>query len=180
MDQLGPTNPPPPKARLSEEGFPVPVSVELKRQDDEVEIELVTHGELFAEEKYRAEVNGISLVEAANERFTPPIPLLRFPFHVGKVEDWSHWNGTMSGEHDPQPAKATTTTAEDKVLIGQLPIDAVRCDVQILIEGHGSAPPADRRLTFWFAPGHGLLKRQFASSLREPLPDDSKEVDGKH
>jgi hypothetical protein len=84
---------------------------------------------------------------------------------VGAKWDWS---GKMTAGQIDHVAKATITTSTDKVFASGAPLDALKVDVDFLIDGGGSTP-AKRSLSFWLAPKLGVFKRKFGdSSLRDP------------
>jgi len=167
-DDLKPEAEPPPMASLLYGAPPpIPVSVKTERKGSEYTINLYSHGELFDFEKYRTSIESFSLAQAAGEEYVPPIPLLEFPANIGGP-DWA-WTGTLSSEEDPHPAHATVTTRRDQIMIGEAEAGVVRVDVEMVIEPHGGEPAAERRLSFWFDNGHGLVKRQFGeTSIRQP------------
>ena len=108
-----------------------------------------------------------SVSQAAGEEYVPPIPVLEFPLKVGGPP--IRWSGTLSSELSPHHATARIVISTDKVAVGDGAVSTIRSDVEIDIDPLNRTPATQRRLSFWFEPGKGLIKRQFgATSAREP------------
>lgn len=163
FDQLRPADTPPEKALLTLEGTKVPVTVKSQKKGHDFTIELYFSGELFDSERYVVTSDTFSLAEGAGEKYEPPIPLINFPFHLQQPP--TKWSGTFSSMQDPHPAQATITMEMGEVPTGNTTIQAYQVEVALTL-GSG----ANRKLVFWFAPGKGLVKRDFGASQREPAP----------
>jgi hypothetical protein len=154
------------EAELVLAGTRLPVELRHSQQAEMLTLELLAHGELLEREVYRSLPEEFGLVEASKERYDPPLPLLRFPLQIGETWEWS---GTMEMAASPRPVTATVATASDKLYLGEAPTEAVKVSVHLAIDAGPNLPPAKRELTFWFAPGRGLVRREFgAASHREP------------
>lgn len=88
--------------------------------------------------------------------FEPPIPLLKFPMTVG--DQWTWTGENLSG--DLHKASAKITTSEQPT--------TVRVQVELALDS-GTGVPAKRTMTFVFAPGRGVVRREIGeSSTRIP------------
>ena len=154
-----------PKAELKLADIEIPVEVSQKLNGKEMTVELLSYGQVFEKEIYRAEDDSFCLVDAAGEKYTEPLPLLKFPMNVG--DGW-RWTGTMTSGSEPHKASARVSTSTEQLLLPSGPAESVLVVVDLEIDG-GSPTPATRKLRFWFAMGKGLVKRQFGiGSSREP------------
>jgi hypothetical protein len=154
------------KAVLLLAGASYPVSVALSRTDGQFSVRLVSNGEDLEEEDYRSEPEAFELTEADEERYAPPLPLLRFPMRVG--DTWT-WNGTMTSGGIGREASAMVHSTTDRLFVSELPHDTIKVAVDILLDANPGRPPLKRQLAFWFEPGHGMIKRAFGSaSVRQP------------
>lgn len=155
-------------ALLRIDGLEVPVELSIvEEKPSDIVIKLWAHGELFEEERYSNPAGAFGLVNAAGETYEPPIPLLKFPMHVG---DKLKWDGKMLTGPVGRNASARVTSSEDKLEVGADRVRALLVEVELKISG-GGPNPALRRLSFWFVPGKGLLRREFGvSTTREPPP----------
>lgn len=141
----------------------MPVTVKTTHKGHDFTIELYFGDELFDSERYVVTSDTFSLAEGAGEKYDPPIPLINFPFHLQQPP--TEWHGTLSSMLYPHPAQATVTMEMGEVLNGNTSIQAYQVEVALTFE-----PAASRKLSFWFAPGKGLIKRDFGGSQREPAP----------
>ncbi len=167
--ELNPDTDPPSHAQLMYIAPPlIPVDVKTERKGQSFTINLYDHGELFDFEKYVSNEEGFFVSQAAGEDYVPPLPILLFPINVGGPA--LSWRGTLSSELSPHPASASIQVWADKVTVGDAAVATIRSDVEITIEAHDHSQSTERRLTFWFQPGKGLIKRQFGTtSAREPV-----------
>jgi hypothetical protein len=153
------------KAKLTLAGDPLDVELACKDVSGEIGIKLSAHSATFEEERYRMTPTSFQLLDAAGESYEPPIELIKVPMQVGAKWDWS---GKMMAGQIAHNARATITTSTNKVFASGAPLDALKVDVDFLIDGGGSSP-AKRSLSFWIAPKLGVFKRKFGdSSLRDP------------
>lgn len=157
-------------AQLVMTGTKVPVELRQERQGADLTLVLEAHGETFDRESYREADDSFAVSLAAGERYEPPIPLLKFPLRVGSEWDWK---GSMTAAGLKKEATGTIATDDDKVVVGEVPLNAVKVSVNLDIEANPpDGPKAKRTLTFWFAPGKGVIKRAFGSAtVREPVED---------
>lgn len=116
-------------------------------------------------EEYQDGVEAFRLKQGGGETYQPPIDLLRFPMKVG--DTWT-WKGKITSSGDSQDATAVVETMEETAFIGEVPVKAVTARVTLAFAA-GGEDHAQRVLSFSFAPGKGLFRRQFDSiSVREP------------
>ena len=155
------------KANLNIGEIDMPVEVDQAQKGEEMTLAFEAHGQTFETETYLVEEAKFGLVDAAGERYSPALPLLKFPMNVG--DTWN-WVGSMVAGDAPHKATATVTTSSETILLpttGSVPSILVVVDLEI---ESGGQKPATRKLRFWFVPNKGLIKRQFGSaSGREPL-----------
>lgn len=165
---LGADSPPPKSALLQlAGGEPLKVDVEATRDGQNLQIDLVSHGEAIETETYSITPTSFNLVEAAGESYEPVLPLLKFPLTVGN--QWS-WKGQIVLSSADIPAEATVTTATEPLGLEGYPLEAVQISVTLEI-GDPLARAAKRVLNFWVAPGYGVIKREFGlASSRIPAP----------
>jgi hypothetical protein len=139
------------------------MNVDVEHDDGDFIVTLEHHGEIYDEEVYKESPSHFSLFEAAGERYSLPIPLLKFPLTVG--QSWT-WEGSAEAAGEAVTATAVITTSEEQVYVCGVPVQSVKSHVQLRIGG----PTATiREMTFYFAPKRGLFKRQYGTiSIREP------------
>lgn len=166
--ELRPDASPGAKARMVLGSLAFPVEVKLTPSPDKVAIELWAHEQPFEEEVYSNPSDGFGLIDAAGERYEPPVPLLKFPLRVG--DSWD-WKGKMVTGDTSRTASAKIITRDDLLRVGPETHKALAVDVDL--EMHSGGPkPAKRKLIFWFVPEKGVMKREFGvSTSREPIPD---------
>lgn len=158
------------RAALVLAGTVVPVDVQrVEERPGDVAFRLVAHGQLVEEERYRLETHSFSIVSAAGESYKPPIPLLANPIEAKKP--WV-WQGSLTSGVEHRNARADLVAIDERLNLPGGPYDSIRVDVELSIEGVGPQP-AKRKLAFWFAPGKGIVKRDFgSSSTRAPLSEE--------
>lgn len=148
-------------------GSPMEATLEEKREGDDVHFFIRMHGEVMEHERYRLTHNQFSFVGLGEESYEPPITLLTFPLTTGQT--WE-WKGEMRLGPLTKPAQATVTTASDTLNLAAGRFDAILVVVALSIDA-GTNEQAKRELKFWFDPGKGIVRREFAaSSTREPRP----------
>lgn len=167
-EDLKPDASPGENAKLVIRGTEIPVTVAHTRRDDHVVLAMQAHGEELESELYKVGASDFSLVSAAGETYAPAIPLIWFPLNVGDVKTWK---GTMATGGEKRNAEATITTASDTLADVAGSPSVIRVVVKLKLD-NGTPTMAERDLTFWFAPGRGVLKREFGRGLtREPAED---------
>lgn len=136
-------------------------SAEIRQvqEGDQIQIDLLAHGQVIESERYQSTNESFSLVNAGGEQCDPPIPLIRYGMTVGDSWDWK--GRTLTG---PAPHAATaqiTTSAESLTIKGQTLPKVVRIDVNLAIESGVPDSPVPRKLSFWIAPEMGVVKRSY-------------------
>lgn len=165
------------KGLLVVAGSQLPVTLKEIRRPGEVVFNLDSrHGETFEHEAYQFDSDRFALWRAGGEMYDPVIPLLKNPVVIGSK--WA-WNGRMvlavdgvplTGPGASTPASADVAIARDKLNLRAGPVESTRVDV-ILRMSSGSDTPAERKLSFWFVAGQGMVKREFAASSTR-IPDE--------
>lgn len=131
----------------------------------DVKFLLSAHHEVLETETYRSTTSEFVLI-SIDERFEPPLPLLKFPMTLG--EGWE-WKGELlaGGLRHRAEGKVTSST-EQLFLANTGGIDTVKVQIKLEIDSKTPAP-AKRPLTFWFARGKGIVKREIGTATsREP------------
>lgn len=153
------------QAQLILEGVIIPVQMKAVPKGGQFALDLFYNDQLFEEELYASSEKGMSLVNAAGETYIPPIPLIKFPMHIG--DTWT-WKGKMMTGPAGREAAATIRTLDGKVDTASGREDALVVEVDLEMFS-GAKEAALRRLAFWFVKDKGLLKREFgASTSRVP------------
>lgn len=147
------------RAKLVFGGTEIPVQVQRTWKGTRLELDMSAYDTLLEEERYEFSDQSLLLVEAASERYVPPLPLLKAPVASG---DRYEWSGTMTSGEVEHRAFASVTVGTD-------PIFPYKSVVELKIDG-GGPQPASRTLTLWFAAGKGIVKREFgAGAARVPV-----------
>jgi hypothetical protein len=154
-----------PQATLNYGGTPVLVEMKREAAGQEVRFLLSAHGEVLETEVYRSSTSEFSLI-SIDERFEPPLPLLMFPMTLGKPWEWA---GELVAGGVRHGAKATISPSTEQLFLTKTGgVDTVKIDVDLKIDSKTSTP-AKRHLTFWFARGKGIVKREIGTATsREP------------
>lgn len=134
--------------------------LKTKKDGTEVSFQAISEGTIVDEEIYDVNDQSIFLKAAAGENFEPPILLLKFPLRVG---DHYPWKGKLCCEIERISGTAMVTTSTDFVRGKDKSDDAIKAEM-ILKFGEG----ANRKLSFWFVKGKGILKTEMAKNVREP------------
>jgi len=149
-------------------GTPYPVTVKPFERGDDIRFDFVSHDEVFESELYEQTATMFFVIEAADERYVPAMPILRFPLTIG--DSWK-WEGEIVSSGISYKAGATITTGSEDLYFSGMKHHTVRVLVRISLEANPGKSPLERELTFWFEPGKGIIKREFGSaSEREPSP----------
>ncbi|MBL8059675.1 MAG: hypothetical protein JNK63_03040 [Chthonomonas sp.] len=167
------------KALLVVAGSQLEVGMKEERKPGEVVFNLVSrHGVTFEHEAYKFDSDRFTLWRAGGELYNPVIPLLENPVSSGAK--WS-WKGTMilaadgtpsTGPGSSTPATADIVVSNDKLNLRAGPVDSKRVDVVLKVIS-GGPNPAERKLSFWFVRGQGMIKREFAASSTR-VPDEGQ------
>lgn len=162
---LMPASVPPDPTELSLGGTHLPVKIVSTSKDGKLKMDFVAHDVVVDTETYDVQTDKFSLVAMGQELVDPPLPLVKSPMRVG--DKWN-WEGKITSGN-PHASKAVISSRPDKLYIADKQMDAVVVEVNLAMESGGPAP-AERRLTFWFVPGKGVVKREFGSgSIRQPV-----------
>ena len=155
------------KAMLKLAGVNVPVQVKYVSEGKKLTVLLIAHGEVFERESYEFDAESFRLREAADGNYAPSLELLKFPMHVG--DKWT-WSGRMETGGISRPTKATVSINNNKLYVGTVGHETVQSTVDLEIFADAGRPPTKRKLTFWFVPNKGLIRREFGTeSVREPV-----------
>lgn len=156
------------KCVLKLAGSKYAAEIHQTRSGDDIELELVAMGTVFETERYRSTDTQFSVVDTGGERYDPPIPLIKYPMHVGDTWTWAgkYWTGP-----EPHTAQAKVTTSTDDVVIeGGTARNVVRVEIVRTVDSGSPDVTATRKLVFWIVPNMGVVKRAFGDeSSREPL-----------
>ncbi len=150
-------------------GVKVPVKVIQSNKDGVETLDFVAHGATIETEVYQDVKEAFRVLRAGEEEFKPGIDLLHEELHQG--DTWT-WTGEISNAGKGKPAKAKITIDTANLVIGQDNIRTVNAVVDLSLNADPGMPPVLRRLTFWFAEGKGVIKREFGkeiSTSREPV-----------
>ena len=144
-----------------------PIDLDQTLSGNALTLTLVAHGEEAEQERYTVSDKEFDLIQADVDVFAPPVPLLRFPSAPGARWDWA---GVIREGTDGRDATAHVDSAADYLKSPDGLVTAEKVEVKLAISS-GSAVPAERTLSFWFAPKLGLVKREFGAGTTR-LPTD--------
>lgn len=156
-------------AVLDTAGLKIPVTVQKTVKDRDVSIALVAKGQTIETERYRSTDDSFYLVEAMLEKYEPPLPLLKFPMHVGDAWDWE--GRVMTGPQGHDAVAAITTSTANLVINGGAHHDVVEVDVSLQFDSGVPDKPVYRRLQFWIVKDRGVVKRKFGDFSARTPPD---------
>ena len=125
-----------------------------------VSFQAISDGNVIDEEVYDVQGHTILLKRAAGENFEPPMTLIKSPLNIG---DRYSWKGVLACEIEKIDGHATITTSNDFVPVKDKSEDAIKVEVNLSF-GKG----ANRKLSFWFVKGKGVLKTEMFKNIREP------------
>jgi hypothetical protein len=156
-------------AYINHGGTPISTNIKTEKSDGKVSFRFHQGNEATPTEVEEYAFNDREFLYLGNldERYEPGIPLLKFPLRVGDKWEWSgayNWGGAS------RKATAVVTTATEPLntVVGEF--RAVRSVVELSVET-GSKDLHRHKLTFWFAPKRGIVRREFEfSTTREPMP----------
>ncbi|MBI1334993.1 MAG: hypothetical protein GC165_19180 [Armatimonadetes bacterium] len=127
---------------------------------NKVSFQAVSHDIVVDEETYLVDGGSVFLVHAVGEDFVEPVPLLKFPLRIG---DQYTWKGKLACSDLQLTGMATITTSTGSVAYKGKSQEAIRTDVNLKI-----GDTANRRLSFWFVKGMGVIKTEMGKNVREP------------
>jgi hypothetical protein len=134
--------------------------LQTKREGTVVRFQATSDGNIVDEEIYDVQENTILLKAAAGENFEPPVTLIKFPLSVG---DQYKWKGKLKCEIEHINANAIITTSTDFVQCKDKCDDAIKAEMNLKF-GEG----ANRKLSFWFVKGKGIVRTEMSKNIREP------------
>lgn len=154
------------RAQILIEGTAIPVDVERSEGHEQVAFLFRLGESTIEEEHYAILPHKFALISTAENRFEPPLPLIKYPLH--DQQEWT-WSGeVLSGIATPAEAHLTARSESLHLDGGIHP--AIRITVALEMQSPGESV-VTRELNFWFSPGQGLIQRSFGtSSKRQPLP----------
>lgn len=169
--EFAPTSKPPIDGTLQLPGANIPVAVESTRQGEFFTIQVTAYGEVLETERYRLHDGQFALTEALGETYSPEAPLLGKGTNSDTVWKWS--GKIRSGGIDRKAAGEIFGKEIALELVGYKgPGRLVTMDLEI---ESGERVLAERRLSFFFAKGKGLLKREFGqASTRMPAEPEAE------
>lgn len=153
------------KGALILAGQTYPVDVVRETNKDRVYFTLLNHGEVLDREVYVHNDDSFSLASGGGVTYDPPIPLLVYGSRVGGTLTWG---GRVVDGPDRSDAKAVVTSEQASLNLagGFFEGVGVHVDLEIAMP----QGPVGKRLSFWFVPKRGIIKREFgATSTRVPV-----------
>ncbi len=154
------------RAELLFDKLHAPVDVVRTEKQGLVTFDFRSFDESLDHESYLVSNDAFSLKQIGEESFDPPLPLLKSPMKTG--DSWS-WSGKLTSGSTHDAGAKISSKGERLKLSGEAEGEAVRVDVRVEIDG-GDKKPSERKLSFWFMKGKGVVRREIASgSIRQPL-----------
>jgi len=154
-------------ARLVAFGTSVPVGMSRVQKLDKVSFNLNAGVETLEVERYENTPTEFRFAGLSDETFVPPIPIVRYPFTVGKAWSWAGTAGLGSNE------KEATAELKSEVTTVKLAGEDHACilvQANIVVKTDGGTNNK-RTLKFWIEPMKGIVKRELGfSTTREPGP----------
>lgn len=155
------------KAQLVLSGSPLDVDVKQEKSGTDLTLRLFVLDQEIEVERYRSTPSRFQLLQAASERFEPPLTLLEYPVREGQT---LNWDGQLEFADLERKATAKVVAKKEQMNVPGYNDWAVKVSVNLEIES-GGPKPANRVLNFWFVQGKGVLKREFdKGSTRIPAP----------
>ena len=127
---------------------------------DRVTFQAISNEKVVDEESYIVRDGSILLARAAGEDFIEPVTLLKFPLSLGDQYDWQ---GKIVCNQEKIDCTAKVTTSTDFVTFRFKSQDAVKVEVNLKLNKR-----VQRKLSFWFVKGMGILKTEIGKNVREP------------
>lgn len=113
-------------------------------------------------EQYELGPSALSVREAGDEVYDPPIDIIRVPMYTG--DTWK-WDGSLVTPSSKIPCTAEVTTEDSQLPYQGKSVPAVLATVELRIM---TKTPRSRTMKFWITKDYGLLKREFGTSIRQP------------
>lgn len=155
------------KASLILAGTSYPVEVRRNVSGERITFDFLSHGEAVDRETYVLDTHAFQIVQGAGLTYEPAIPLVLFPMSVG--DQWE-WKGEVLDGSDRQAAKASMTSETESLNLESGFYDGFKVSVSLKLGS--SEPPIEKRMSFWFVPKQGIVKREFGTtSTRGPISE---------
>lgn len=134
-------------------------------RSDVVTESVQTHDVEVNKEQYKFDTSGLSLIEASDDVFNPPLPLLEFP----AGSNWtSSWTGTVQEGPSSRSATAKVSAAPIDLMFADHSEKGVKVDVSLAMDS-GTPVPSQRQFTFWIS-STGIVKRSFGEGTTREVP----------
>jgi hypothetical protein len=160
VDEFLPLNGGQVEAVFSVDGTTTDYKLKTVREGSKVSFQAVSHDMIVDEETYEVKGDQVLLHYAAGEEFQEPIPLMKFPLKVGEEYEWK---GAMVSSQESIEGAAKVVTSTDFVRLKDKSQDAIKVEINLTF-GKG----ANRKLSFWFVKGQGVLRTEMGKNVREP------------
>lgn len=155
------------RASLILAGTSYPVEVRRSVDGDKITFDFVNHDETIDRENYILDSSGFQIAQGAGLTYEPAIPLVLFPMNVG--DKWE-WKGEVVAGSERQVAHASMTSEAESLNLESGFYDGFKIQVSLSLQSAG--PPIEKRMSFWFVPKQGIVKREFGTtSTRGPLSE---------
>lgn len=136
------------------------VTLELTPTSEGFELATKVDGTVEGKEIYLLDDKALSASAIYDAEFKPALPIM---FLAVDPNQHIAWSGTMSG----QTASGEVVLSSEVLNLPGGPYHCIRSSATLEIES--KEKPVKRNLTFWIAPGKGVVSAQFgALSSREP------------
>lgn len=150
---LKPDSAPPKNAVLILAGTEIPISIRRDKDGSIVRLTLLSNDEVIEEEVYTDTNDSFSFVEGGGETYSPAIPLISYPGHVGEIIKWQ-------GDVDGTKAVAEVTGKRVPSYFNGSQSEVLEVRVNLTIQSEVTNGPM-RQLVFVIAPDRGVVRREF-------------------
>ena len=135
------------------------VGIVRARDGSDTVLKLFVGREPMEREIYESRAEAFRVVAAADDGFAPPLDLVRYPARDGA--SWA-WEGKVLYAGISREATARVTLGHDG--------DELRSEVALSIQADAGRAPLERRFSFGFRKGRGVVRRIFGDvSSRRPV-----------
>jgi len=140
------------------------VDVTQSYENGTVTESIKTHGEEVDKEQYQLHDSGLSLVEASDDKFDPPLPLFKFP--AGGIQSFN-WTGWVQEGPTSRQANAKISVKPQEIAFNNHEEPGISVDVALSIDS-GTPVPSERTFTFWIT-SNGIVKRSFGAGTTRAI-----------